>query len=109
MLLIFSVEGGRGSLPEFSPLLLFANLISGYPAAWNYFPAAAGADFFLILMASSPSIRYANVNGVYALGSWEAAPTFKSSDRSQFLVGGGALASLSFLGEALDPNKVKNP
>lgn len=37
----------------------------------------------------------------YALGSWEAAPTFKSSDLSRFLVGGATWG-------ALDLNKVKS-
>lgn len=45
-------------------------------------------------MVSRLLIRYANANGVYALGSWEAPPAFKSSDRRQLLVGGGRLASL---------------
>lgn len=68
-------------------------------------------------MASSLVVRYANVNGVYALGSWVAASVFKSSDLGQLSVGGvcelfiflgsGRLASLPVLGEALTQTRLR--
>lgn len=69
---------------------------------------------FLILMVSPLLIRYANANGVYALGSWEAPPAFKSWDPSQLLAsqpvtcGRRPLGFPPFLGGALGPSKVKS-